>query len=241
ASQSLVLLNDVLQDTAGMAFVSLLQALSSSQPDPAVLASAYGRAFRALARAANEDATPRLADTWQAFLVARLIDDRNPWSEQVERVGPARVSPTLREQARRDLRALQRLFRLESVSLRDAVEALVASALPALCNSWMPWCNLGPRQEEEPTHARALLAARIANCEDWSELVEPLERHWARHGTGPQAQYHVLRWLPTEKKLAGIAYPDPIQLVGLVGQERQQVRLTRNIERFLVGLPAQDM
>ena len=241
ASQGLVLFKDTLQHRAGRAALNLLQALSSPQPDPNVLASSYSHAFGELARVANEEATPSLADAWQAFLVARLIDDRNPWSEQVERVGPARVSPTLREQARRDLRALQRLFQLEAVSLRDAVEDLVGPALPALHDAWTPWRDLAPRRDAEPVHARDLLAARIAACEDWAELVEPLEQHWARHGTGPQARYHVLRWLPAEKELAGIAYPDPIQLSNLIGQERQQERLTRNIERFLAGLPAQDM
>lgn len=241
ASQGLVLLKGILQDNAGKAFLALLQALSAARPDPNVLVASYSHAFRELARVASEDATPRLADAWQAFLVARLIDDRNPWSEQVERVGPARVSPTLREQARRDLRALQRLFQLEAMSLRDAVEALVVPSLPALRDAWTPWCDLAPRQDNEPAHARDLLAARIAACENWTELVEPLEQHWARHGTGPQARYHVLRWLPAGKDLAGIAHPDPIQLSGLVGQERQQTRLIRNIERFLAGLPAQDM
>lgn len=240
-SQGLVLLKNTLRDNVGRAFASLLQALSSPQPDPPVLASSYSHAFRELACVVNEDATPCLADAWQAFLVARLIDDRNPWSEQVERFGPARVSPTLREQARRELRSLQQLFQLEATSLRDAVEALVTASLPALRGAWTPWLDLAPRREDEPAHARDLLAVRIAGCEDWSELVEPLEQHWARHGTGPQARYRVLRWLSTEKALAGIAHPDPIQLTGLVGQERQQARLTRNIERFLAGLPAQDM
>src|SRR5579883_497866 len=148
ASQGLVLFKDTLQHRAGRAALNLLQALSSPQPDPNVLASSYSHAFGELARVANEEATPSLADAWQAFLVARLIDDRNPWSEQVERVGPARVSPTLREQARRDLRALQRLFRLEAVSLRDAVEALVVPALPALRDAWTPWRDLAPRDRK---------------------------------------------------------------------------------------------
>lgn len=241
AASAIIILRNVLRGSTGEAVLRLLRVLLLAKPDMEFVATSYGHAFRELALAANEEATPRLADAWQAFLVARLIDDRNPWSEQVERVGPARVSHALREQARRDLRAMQRLFRLEAVSLRDAVEALVTPALPVLRGAWMPWCDLGPRREDEPDHARDLLAARIASCEDWSELVEPLERHWTRHGTGPQARYHVLRWLPAEKDLAGIAHPDPVQLTSLVGQERQQARLTRNIELFLAGLPAQDM
>jgi hypothetical protein len=113
--------------------------------------------------------------------------------------------------------------------------------MPTLRDAWTPWCDLAPQQSDPPTHARDTLAARIALCSDWAELVEPLEEHWARHGTGPQAHYHVLRWLAAERQFVGIAHPDAVQLAGLVGQERQQARLTKNIKRFLAGLPAQDM
>lgn len=237
----LTLLRDVVQTNAGEAVLELLHTLSLSKPEPAMLAAAYSNAFRELALIANEDATPRLADAWQAYLAARLIDDRNPWSEQVERVGPARVSPTLRAQARRDLRALQQLFQLDAQSLLDRVNELVTPALPALRDAWMCWRDLAPRPLDGDEHARDVLAARIAACADWTELVEPLEQHWARHGTGPQAHYHVLRWSAAEGQLVGIAHPDEAQLANLVGQERQQARLTKNIERFLAGLPAQDM
>jgi predicted AAA+ superfamily ATPase len=241
AIHGLALLNNVLQEDAGQAILELLQALSVPHLEPDSIAIAYSQVFHELARVANDEATPRLADAWQAYVVARLIDDRNPWSEQVERVGTARVSPTLREQARRDLRSLQRLFRLDAQTLRETVEALVTPALPALRDAWTPWYNLAPLEPEEPLHARDTLARQIAACSDWTELVAPLEQHWARHGTGPSAHYHVLRWLPEERELAGIAHPDRVQLSGLVGQERQQARLNRNIERFLAGLPAQDM
>jgi predicted AAA+ superfamily ATPase len=241
AVQGLGLLRAVLRDKAGEAVLELLQALSLSHGDATAVVTSYSRAFYELAAMANEEATPRLADAWQAYLAARLIDDRNPWSEQVERVGPARVSPTLRAQARRDLRALQRLFCLDARSLREMVNAVVASSMPALRDALTPWSNLAPRSLDVPAHARDILAARIAACGDWTTLVEPLEQHWARHGTGPQARYHVLRWSAAEQALTGIVYPDPIRLTSLVGQERQQERLTQNIERFLAGLPAQDM
>lgn len=242
SAQGLPLLRSILRDKAGEAVLDLLRALSASHPDAPAIATSYSHAFHELAEVANEEATPRLDDAWQAYLAARLIDDRNPWSEQVERVGSARVSPALRAQARRDLRALQRLFSLDARSLLELVDELVAPALPALRDAWIPWSGLASwRAEEPPAHARDTLAARIATCDDWTTLVEPLEQHWARHGTGPQARYHVLRWSATDKAFAGIAYPDPVRLASLVGQERQQERLTKNIERFLAGLPAQDM
>lgn len=241
AVHGLTLLRAVLQESTGETVLHLLRALSAPEADAATVALAYSQAFRALASFASEDATPRLADAWQAYLAARLIDDRNPWSEQVECVGGARISAMLRAQARRDLRTLQQLFQLDAQTLLAAVDALVTPSMPELRDAWMPWRDLAPRSDDETTHARDVLAARLVTCADWTELVEPLEQHWARHGTGSQAHYHVLRWNPVEQQFNGIAHPDPIRLASLVGQERQQEKLTKNIARFLAGLPAQDM
>lgn len=241
AVQGLTLLRQVLLDNASETVLGLLRALSELQPDPAAIATSYSQAFRELAARVNEEATLRLADAWQANLVTRLIDDRNPWSEQVERVGSLRVASALRTQARRDLRLLQKLFQLDGRTFLDMTNTLVTPSMPVLHDAWTPWYDLAPRPDGEPARARDILAAQIVTCADWAELVEPLEQHWSRHGTGPQARYHVLRWVAAEKRFAGIAHPDPIQPGALVGQERQQARLSRNIARFLAGLPAQDM
>ena len=243
AVHGLTLLRGVLQDDASAAVLQLLRALVQPQPDAATIAASYSHAFHTLAEMANEDTTPQLTDAWQAVLAARLIEDRNPWSVQVERVGSTRVSFTLRAQARRELHALQQLFQLDGKTLLEVVEALVDPAMPALNAAWLPWSHLTPQSAEEthPLHARDALAARLLECTDWAKLVEPLEQHWARHGTGAQAHYHALRWNALTQQLSGIAQPDPIKLSSLVGQERQQARLSKNIVRFLAGLPSQDM
>ena len=241
ALSGLALLDGVLAGEAARAVLELLNSLAAPQPEPETVAAQYSRAFGALAWAANEEALPQIADTWQAYLVASLIDNRNPWSTQVERVGVARVSPTLREQARRDLRTLQRLFELDAQILWRAVNTLVTLALPALRDAWLPWHHLAPVSDDSVVHARDLLAEQIATCRDWTTLAEVLEAYWARHGTGPLARYYVLRWSGNEQQFSGVQHPDPTQLSSLVGQERQQARLTTNIERFLAGLPAQDM
>lgn len=243
ALHGLTLLSAVLGDSASLAVLHLLRTLAEPLPVAEALALSYGRAFNELACLANEETTPRLADAWQACLAAHLIDARNPWSEQVERVGSARVSPTLREQARRDLSALQRLFQLDGATLLEMVETLVLPALPVLQHTWRPWRELapGPAELAQPINAREILAAQLAACDDWTTFAESLERYWERHGTGTQAHYRVLRWNAQGRQLAGIARPDSIRLEGLVGQEKQQARLSKNITRFLAGLPAQDM
>ncbi len=243
AVHGLTLLAAVVQDEASQDILRLLRALADPQPDPATVASFYSHAFSALADQANDETMPRLSDAWQALLLAHLLSDRNPWSAQVERVGRQRVSETLRAQARRDLRALQMLFQLDGTTVLEAVSALVVPALPVLRSAWLPWRDLAPRLENggQVVHERAVLASQIAACVDWTELVEPLEQYWERHGTGVQAHYHVLHWNAAGRRLDGIMHPDPIRLDSLVGQERQQARLTVNLTRFLAGLPAQDM
>ncbi|HEX4716466.1 MAG TPA: hypothetical protein VH164_16220, partial [Ktedonobacteraceae bacterium] len=68
ATYGLTLFNHVLQDQTGEVFLKLLQALACAQPDPALVAASYSHAFHELAAMANEEATPRLADAWQAYL-----------------------------------------------------------------------------------------------------------------------------------------------------------------------------
>ncbi len=241
AVHGLTLLRDVLKSAAGQAVLHLLEHLTVSAPDPVALANAYSAAFQQLALAAQVDATSELSDAWQAHLAARLIDAGNLWSSQVERVGSANVSSTVRAQARRDLRAMQRLFSLDAQTLWRLTSAAVTPSMPILRNAWVPWYDLMPDVEQTRTTMRAALARQIAKSDDWATLVTPLEEYWSRYGTGSLARYSVLRWQGTDRRLEGIQYPDSIQLSSLIGHERQQSRLRSNIERFIAGLPSHDI
>ncbi len=241
ALHGLSLLQGVLQDSTARLLLDLLQELIAPQVDAVKLAHLYSQVFYELAELAGSETLPHLPDAWQAYLVGRLIDDRNPWSTQVERAGATRVAEMLRVQARRDLHTLQRLFEMNAQMLLTQVKAVVAGSMPTLSEAWSPWLYLEPVEKPVLSPDREMLASSLAECPDWSTLVAELETHWADHGTGPQACYRALRWSADEKRLVGIAHPDTIQLVSLVAQERQQTRLKANIERFLSGLPAQDM
>ncbi len=181
AVPGLTLLSDVLLSEVAQTMLGLLQNLLTRPAEPEAVALAYSQTFGALAEAVNRDDLPRLADAWQSYLAAYLIDDRNPWSSQVERVGQARVSQNLRSQARRDLRILQRFFALEAQDILLAVESIVSPEMPVLRNTWLPWLDLAPVvDEEESANARDLLASELARASDWASLVEPLEAYWAR-------------------------------------------------------------
>ena len=243
AVHGITLLHSVLDDTVGQSILALLQALTTEESDATTISRAYSRAFRALATAANtEEWVANLSDAWQAYLVTRILDDTNPWSVRAERSGTAGISPALRGQAQRDLHALQLLFNLTADMLWRLTCDAVTPTIPVLRDAWVPWDDLALPQSEvtrRPT-TRDVLCHQMAERDDWTTLVDPLTDYWARHGTGPFAHYHVLRWQGREEGLHGITHPDPIQLYSLIGYEQEQARLKANIERFLLGLPAHD-
>ncbi len=243
ALEGVSLLRGVLESRVSKAVLTLLATLVPPEQESNNVARAYREAFYELATAANED--NRLAilpDTWQAYLVNHILDDVNPWSNQAERTRSTGVSPTLIEQARRDLRALQYVFELSAQSILQWTLDASDASLPGLASAWVPWTDLTTLNgtEETPT-ARAALCRQMAECADWGELVTPLTRYWARFGTSDIARYHVLRWDGRSRTLQGVRYPDPIRLANLISYEREQHILSANIERFLAGLPAHDV
>jgi len=260
AARGLGLLRGVLDDGPGGAVLALLAALAAPDPDAATVADAYGHAFRSLAAAANDDGLDGLPDAWQSHLVARLLDDANPWSAQAEAAGAGRVwtpgasahravpPPShdssalvalgLLGAARRELRALRLLYDLDAVTVCRLAHEVVTPSMPALRDAWSPWRYLAPSLSPDDTDPRAAMAGRVAGTADWATLADDLAAYWARHGTGPLARYHVLRWEGRAAGLRPVAHPDPARLDALVGYEREQGLLKTNIERFLAGLPA---
>ncbi|GCE26466.1 hypothetical protein KDA_19500 [Dictyobacter alpinus] len=237
----LALLRDLLTQDAGQAVLGLLRTLVHPQPDPVKTAEAYSAAFYQLAEAISDAPASPIVDAWQAYLIDRLIDTQNIWSTQVEQRGGGHISPALRNQAQRELRTLQHLFALDAQLIWEETCSIVTPTMPILSQAWAPWTGLQLQHEESQHPARLELIQTIAACTDWQDLAIPLERYWSRYGTGPLARYHVLRWQSEIQQLYGIDHPDKVELTRLIGHERQQPRITANVERFLEGLPAHDM
>ncbi len=263
AARGLALLRGVLDAAPGKAMLALLAALAAPEPDSTAVAGSYSHAFGTLAAAAGDDPLDGAPDAWQAHLVARLLDDTNPWSAQAEAVrsratgasgaGPApdavsrsddgstMVAPGLLAAARRELRTLRLFYDLDAVTVWRLARAAVAPSMPALRDAWVPWRDLSPPapSAHNDMDPRADMARRLIETGDWPALAGALTSYWARHGTGALARYHVLRWQGRADGLRPVAHPDPARLEQLVGYEREQGLLRANIERFLAGLPAQ--
>jgi uncharacterized protein len=241
AIHGITLFTPMLDDTPAQTFLSLLQQFV--QPDAVELVKLYGRVFRELAQAVQSEFTPRVPDAWQAYLLGRLIEDRNVWSQQIEHSGIEQQSPALRRQASNDLHILHMLFQLDAQTLWQLTLTLITPTLPELAQALLPWYDLAPLNEPSSFSTRNQLVTLAVSSFDshWTHLQTGLERYWTQHGTGPLVRYSALRWQNVDKQLVGISHPDPIQLSQLVGHEQQQQRLRTNVEHFLAGLPAHDI
>ncbi len=208
---SLLLYQAVLEDSAGQAFLELLQTLGNSDGDRHSCLVAYGRWFRALADRAQG---------WGDRLIGRILADDNPFSRQVQRAGSlGALPPALVAAARHDLQALQTLYCCDGERLAERVQ--VACQLPET-----PVCWVAPRQDHW-----------LHDCADWGDALERLGDAYCRDGVGIFNRYRALRW--QQGMLVGIPYPDPVRLEDLAGYPEQKAQLVQNTEFLLAGLPAQ--
>ncbi|QYJ16309.1 hypothetical protein Rxycam_02142 [Rubrobacter xylanophilus DSM 9941] len=221
-ARGIAVLRGVLESAAARGMLELLGLLARERPEPSAVARTFGRLWEELAL----EPYRLLPDAWQSHLVGRLLDDENPFSLASETGG---ASGAVAEQARRDLRTLGELFRLDA----GAVLGMVEEAVPGARGIWAPWSDPGLDPDGSP---RGEVARKLAAARDWGECVGLISGYHARHGAGPFGRYRAFRW--DGGALQPVAYPDPVRLSDLVGYEREREPLVLNTERFLRGLPA---
>lgn len=224
--RSLALLRGVLDSGSVREALALLGSLVSNKPDPEEIAAATGNLWSSLAREAENE--PLLEDAWCAALIRAVLDDENPWSLAAER--GEKPSPALRDQASRELRVLQSLFRLGC----DDLLAEVHAAAPELEGMWANW-DFGTEPRDCSTPRREM-ACKLASSGDWGECLADLEAHFAVHGSGVFGRFRAFRW--RAGAVEPVRDPDPVSLAELGGHEQEREPLLRNTGRFLTGLPA---
>jgi len=223
---SLLLYQSVLADEVGQAFLNLLrslrqlnllQSLRHSDIDELGCIRAYGCYFKALA-ATNQ--------SWQDYLITRILTDDNPFSRQVQQTDLVNLPPALVAAAQQDLQALQSLYECSSEHLSQWVQT--AAQLNVAPVAWT----------QEPVGAidNLPLKAKLQQLENWVEAWEELAAYYREFGTGIFAKYKALRW--QSGQLVGIPHPDPVELNQLVGYEYQRDTLLKNTEFLLAGCRA---
>ncbi|MGI8649157.1 MAG: ATP-binding protein [Rubrobacter sp.] len=171
---------------------------------------------------------PLLEDAWKSCIVAATLDAESVFARKAE---SGRLTGSGRDQARRDLATLKRLFDL------DAGEVVrgILDVHPELEGAWSEGWPRTPIPGNGG--ARRELALKLAGCGDWSDQVEPLEEYFARNGAGIFGRYRAFRW--EHGVLRTVPEPDATAMTDLVGYERERGAVARNTERFSCGLPAQ--
>jgi hypothetical protein len=214
---SLLLYQAVLGEEIGQTFVHLLQTFRHSDADGIGCLHAYGRWFNALADCQQ---------SWQDYLLVRMLTDDNPFTRQVQLTPIEELPPSLIAAVKQDLQALQGLYQCSSEQLSHWVQ--VAAKLPEPPTVW--------HASPEAGDNFAALREKLQHLDDWAEAVADFAAHYQRFGTGRFAQYRALRW--QSGQLVGIARPDPITLSELAGYESQKEMLVKNTEFLLAGYPA---
>ncbi len=221
-ARGLAVLRGVLESEASQNFLALLELLAEEEPEPALVAEIFGRLWEELAL----EPDLLLPDAWQSHLVARILDDENPFSLGAE-LGGERAAVV--GQARRDLATLQKLFDLDAETLLSTIEREV----PDLAGVWSPWTDPRRNSKESP---RRRVAHTLASAGDWAEQADSLAEHFTRHGAGDFGRCRAFLW--REGGISPVGNPDPISLDQLIGYEREQELLRRNTERLLSGVPS---
>ncbi len=214
---SLLLYQSVFKSEIGVAFLDLLEKISrcdrsaeTNSLSVVSLLQAYGHWFKLLA-ATNK--------SWQDYLITRILQDDNPFSQQVQKTSIEQLPASLIIAVKQDLQILQNIYNCHTQQISDWVQIISHSPIE------IPHWNL-------ETSNNTFLQSE----QNWTDALASLATYYRQHGTGIFAQYNALRW--QQEQLIGIPHPDPIQLKEIIGYESQKQTLIKNTESLLAGYPA---
>ena len=79
------------------------------------------------------------------------------------------------------------------------------------------------------------------NAAAWGDCLQDLAGYYRQAGSGIFGKYGAFRWVSRSRSLEGIAEPDRVSFQELTGYKSQQQVVLDNTERFLAGLPANNI
>lgn len=210
--RSLHLFQTVFQHGTGRAWAEVLE--SMAQGVPAEAASAYGEWFRRLAASGWE------GNAWRAELAQAVVTNRNPFTLS------SNPGAGLRAAAAHDL---------------DRVEALAAPTLltavrQTLADAGYPSLDPTDLGTERPSGFSAQLVAAMG----WGRYADAVHDSARRAGIGVSA-YWAMIWDGERKQLRPVRHPDIPDPALFVGYDTPRAQVTQNTERFVQGLPCNDV
>ena len=216
---SLLLYQSVFDNEIGAAFIELLQILYESaiqQKKEKIVSSfncdrAYGKWFKIMA--VNQI-------SWQDYLVIQILQNDNPFSQQVQNQTIKNLSQPIVAAAKHDLQALQTIYNCSTVTIKDWVQNTVESS-----RNTVAWDTINNRDN-----------TFLHKTKNWENAIESLASYYREKGTGIFAKYRAFRWQKGE--LRGIDRPDLIEMEALAGYETQKKAIIQNTEALLKGYRA---
>ncbi len=205
--QSLLLYQSVFDNEIGKAFFNLLQTLDRKDSD---CLKAYSNWFKNLA-VVNQ--------SWQDYLIVQILQDDNPFSQQIQRVDLQEIPRSTIAAVKYDLNILQNIYKCTPEQISQWVQT--ASNLSVTPVAW----NLKTAKE-----------SFLHRQTNWTEVLTELADYYRQHGTGIFARDRAFRW--QQGQFLSISNPDPIQLDEIVGYELQKEALQKNTEFLLAGYTA---
>jgi predicted AAA+ superfamily ATPase len=230
ALDGLALFRDVFDDEIG-------QAVRTIAEEPASAPAA--RLVALLLEEAELYLGEMVGDAWQNHLLDRILAAENAFSHKAERAPVEEMGEGLLYQTRRELRLLQQLY-------YQGGAVLACEAFNALGESGPEgWDGLRPLRDGPQSLGQPALAMKrkLADSQDWPALVADLAATYAAAGAGIFGRYRAFRWEHEGERgqLVGVERPDPVRLHELIGYEREREPVVRNAERFVAGLPANNV
>jgi predicted AAA+ superfamily ATPase len=210
-ASSLLLYQSVFENEIGKAFLNLLATLDRQNNNSAPnLLQAYGNWFKNLAT--NKQ-------SWQDYLIKQILQNDNPFSQQVQTVSLQHLPQSLVSAAKYDLQILNNIYRCSTEQISQWIQTASSLSVPPI--AW----NL---ETSTPSF--------LHQTHNWTDALEELANYYRQNGTGIFAKYRAFRW--QQEQLIGIAHPDPIQLTEIAGYEDQKETLVKNTEFLLDGFTA---
>jgi predicted AAA+ superfamily ATPase len=238
AVKGLTLYRGVMEDPVCQAMVVFLEKVAGHASIEQVLDS-YGEVFRLLAVEAVETGEEPVGDAFQNHLLNLILYHDNPFSEAAASAPYEQLGRSLKQAAMWDLNKLQVLHGVEtgaSLSLLLKNDSDLAGCLPSWENLGAV-CGTGRDERSKAIELKELFTVKS----EWSACLEDLAGYYRSAGSGAFGRYGAFRWVSRYQHLEGIDEPDPVCLQELIGYQSQRKEVVANTEKFLAGLPANNI
>ena len=218
----------------------LIDYINNDQPQFNVFTRLYNEFFIELI-ASNSTAT------LEEYVIEKIIFDENPFSMLAEKECFEDIDKQLVKAVSRDLDSLYAISSITSGEIKEfALKKISGSRLQRdAINGLASW--------EFEKKSKCSKKTFSVQCNDvfnefylnstWGEKVKKLADFYYKNGCGIFARYSAFVWERKENGgyLRGIESPDPIRLSDFIGYEEQRLDVIKNTEKFVNGLPANNV